>query len=66
MRGDRGDDKTLPPLKPTMKEEEMLEVEQLKQLKARLPELEVLLEKLDSHWHGEDSFYRFYHHSSKV
>ncbi len=47
-------------------EKEVLEVELLKQLKACLPKLEALLEESDSHWKGEDLFYRFYHHSFKV
>src|SRR5438445_10480854 len=34
--------------------------------KARLPELEKLLEEVSSHWHAEDGFYRFYHQSFKV
>lgn len=47
-------------------ESETLESDLLTQLKLRLPELESLLEKSDSHWHGEDGFYRFYHQSFKV
>jgi len=47
-------------------EKKLLETELLKQLKTRLPELEALLEKSDSHWHSEDMFYRFYHQSFKV
>lgn len=47
-------------------EKKVLETKLLKQLKRRLPELEALLEKSDSHWHGEDMFYRFYHQSFKV
>jgi len=43
-----------------------LEAELLNQLKSRLPDLETLLKKSDSHWHGEDGFYRFYHQSLKV
>src|SRR5205823_9490894 len=35
-------------------------------IQARLPELESLLEKMSSHWHAEDGFYRFYHQSFKV
>lgn len=50
----------------SQQEKQALESELLKQLKARLPELEALLEKSDSHWHGEDGFYRFYHPSFKV
>jgi hypothetical protein len=38
----------------------------LKGIKARLPDLEKLLEKASSHWHAEDGFYRFYHQSFKV
>lgn len=38
----------------------------LEAIKAGLPELEKLLEKVGSHWHGEDGFYRFYHQSFKV
>lgn len=33
-------------------------------IKARLPELESMLEEICSHW--EDPLYRFYHHSFKV
>lgn len=35
-------------------------------VKVRLPELTKLLEEADSHWQGEDGFYRFYHQSFKV
>ncbi len=35
-------------------------------IKARLEELAALLEKVSSHWHAEDAFYRFYHHSWKL
>ncbi|MCA1660447.1 MAG: hypothetical protein LC642_07950 [Verrucomicrobiaceae bacterium] len=35
-------------------------------IKARLPELEALLQKVSSHWHAEDGFYRFYHQSFKI
>lgn len=35
-------------------------------IKTRLPELDALLERVLSHWHAEDSFYRFYHQSFKV
>jgi hypothetical protein len=38
----------------------------LSNIKARLPELTALLEKVSSHWHAEDGFYRFYHQSFKV
>jgi hypothetical protein len=50
----------------SQEEIETLEAELLTQLKARLPDLEALLEESDSHWHGEDAFYRFYHQSFKV
>jgi hypothetical protein len=46
--------------------EERLRIELFSALKARLPELESLLEKYDGHWGLEDSFYRFYHQSFKV
>lgn len=35
-------------------------------LKAKLPELEQLLERSTEHWTYEDSVYRFYHQSWKV
>ncbi|MEO7724778.1 MAG: hypothetical protein ABIU29_08850 [Chthoniobacterales bacterium] len=35
-------------------------------IKARLEELAALLEKVSSHWHAEDAFYRFYHQSWKL
>jgi hypothetical protein len=38
----------------------------LANIKQRLPELEALQERVASHWHGEDKFYRFYHQSFKV
>lgn len=38
----------------------------LANIKARLPELEELLQAMGSHWEYEDSIYRFYHHSFKV
>lgn len=50
----------------SIEEKEVLETELLKQLKARLPELEALLKLSDSHNRGENLFYRFYHHSVKV
>ena len=50
----------------TLQEIQALESDLLSQLKARLPDLEALLEESDSHWHGEDAFYRFYHQSFKV
>ena len=42
------------------KEIQALESDLLNQLKVPLPDLEALLEESDSHWHGEDAFYRFY------
>jgi hypothetical protein len=42
------------------------ESELLHNLKARLPELDALLEVSSSHWGYEDPIYRFYHHSFKV
>jgi len=38
----------------------------LANIKAKLPELETLLEEISSHWVYEDSIYRLYHHSFKV
>ena len=38
----------------------------LSNIKAKLPELETLLEEISSHWVYEDSIYRFYHNSFKV
>ena len=38
----------------------------LANIKAKLPELETLVEEVSSHWGYEDSIYRFYHHSFKV
>jgi hypothetical protein len=38
----------------------------LRNIKARLQELEKLLQEVSSHWHAEDRFYRFYHQSFKV
>ena len=35
-------------------------------IKAKLPELEKLLERINSHWFYEDPIYRFYYHSFKV
>jgi hypothetical protein len=40
--------------------------ELLANIKARLPELEQLLEKANAVWGYEDPIYRFYHHSFKV
>jgi len=38
----------------------------LLRIQERIEELESLLQKVDSHWAGEDAFYRFYHGSMKV
>ncbi len=38
----------------------------LANIRKKLPELEMLLEEVGSHWVYEDSIYRFYHHSFKV
>ena len=38
----------------------------LANIKAKLPELETLLEEISSYWAYEDSIYRFYHNSFKV
>ena len=38
----------------------------LETIKAHLPELEKLFAEISGHWHAEDGFYRFYHHSLKV
>jgi len=38
----------------------------LANIKAKLPELETLLEEISSHWVYEDPIYRFYHNSFKV
>jgi hypothetical protein len=35
-------------------------------VQSRIEGLESLLKKVDSHWEGEDAFYRFYHGSMKV
>lgn len=35
-------------------------------IKTRLDELAAMLELVSSHWHMEDSFYRFYHQSWKL
>jgi hypothetical protein len=43
-----------------------MENELLAHIKAKLPELERLLQEMDSHWGYEDPIYRFYHHSFKV
>lgn len=42
------------------------ERELLRNIKLRLPELENLLSRVNSHWGYEDLIYRFYHHSNKV
>ena len=38
----------------------------LANIKRKLPELESLLEEVNSHWGYEDPIYRFYHRSLKV
>ena len=38
----------------------------LKRIKAKLPELEELLVRIEDHWGEEDGVYRFYHQSFKV
>lgn len=38
----------------------------LRNIKANLPELKKLLEKINGECFGEDHFYRYYHHSFKV
>lgn len=43
-----------------------MENQLLANIKAKLPELETLLEEISSHWVYEDSIYRFYHFSFKV
>lgn len=43
-----------------------MENELLANIKEKLPELERLLQEMDSHWEYEDPIYRFYHHSFKV
>jgi hypothetical protein len=40
--------------------------ELLSNIQTRLPELEKLFDKMNSHWHYEDPIYRFYHQSFKV
>ena len=45
---------------------ERVDVTLLKNIKARLPELEKLLADVNGHWGAEDDIYRFYHHSFKV
>jgi hypothetical protein len=47
---------------PTHKEGDLL----LKSIKNNLKDLKDLLQDCNSHWGGEDSFYRFYHGSLKV
>jgi hypothetical protein len=57
-------------MKPTLaqawQEQEALAVALLYNIKQHLPELRALQERVASHWHGEDGFYRFYHQSFKV
>jgi len=43
-----------------------MENQLLANIKAKLPELEELLQEMGSHWGYEDPIYRFYHHSFKV
>ena len=50
----------------SLQEIQALESDLLNQLKVRLPDLKALLDEANSHWHGEDAFYRFYHQSFKV
>lgn len=59
----------LSPGKRLRRAEEMIDAQGqplLEAIKARLPELQALLEKVSSRWHAEDGFYRFYYQSSKV
>jgi hypothetical protein len=43
-----------------------MEKELLTNIKAKLPELDGLLQEMRSHWEYEDPVYRFYHQSFKV
>lgn len=43
-----------------------MDAQLLANIKLRLPELENLLEEMNSHWCYEDLVYRFYYHSFKV
>jgi hypothetical protein len=43
-----------------------LEHRLLQNIKAQLPELQELLERVEGHWGIEDTFYRYYHQSFKV
>jgi hypothetical protein len=43
-----------------------MEDELLTNIKAKLPELDGLLQEMGSHWEYEDPVYRFYHQSFKV
>lgn len=49
-----------------MSERQDLSKDLLVNIKARLPELEKLLEDINDHWCYEDYVYRFYHSSFKV
>ena len=49
-----------------LEQQHKLSQQLLQNIKARLPELEKLLQEVSSHWHLEDRFYRFYHQSFKV
>jgi hypothetical protein len=48
-------------MEPLQKDNELLA-----NIKSQLPELETLLQEMNSHWLYEDSIYRFYHQSFKV
>jgi hypothetical protein len=48
-------------VEPTKMEEQLLT-----NIKVKLPELEELMEEMNSHWYYEDPIYRFYHQSFKV
>ena len=54
------------PLAPAPHERESLAAVLLSNIRQRLPVLEALGDRVASHWHGEDCFYRFYHQSFKV
>jgi hypothetical protein len=48
-------------VKPSKMEDQLLT-----NVKLRLPELEELMEEMNSHWYYEDPIYRFYYQSFKV
>lgn len=52
--------------KKAIKEEVSPQEQLLQNIKAKLPELEKLLEDVTGHWSEIDCIYRFYHHSFKV